>query len=73
MTDPARLAADARELAIGMVDEVGQNDQNRAGIGPRETAAREAQRACDADQQTQRGQMIGRDTRINKRCHEPAG
>ena len=72
MTDPARLAADARELAVRVVDEIRQDDKQRACVGPGKPAPGKAQRAREADQQAQRGELIGRDKRVHKRRHKPA-
>ena len=73
MTDLARLAADARKLTIRVVDEIRQDDQQRARIGPGKAAASQTQRACEADQQAQGGQMVRRDPGIDQRRDKPAG
>ena len=73
MTDPARLSADAGEFAVGVIDEIGERDQERAGRAQPELPERQIVGAGHAGQESQRGQMIRRDAGADERSDQTAG
>ena len=61
VTDPTRLAADARQFPVGVVEEIRHDQQQRAQIHPTIGPARERRRRGDPECQAHAGQMVGRD------------
>src|ERR1700722_4418557 len=64
MTDSARLAAYARQLAVGMVGKVRQDQKERSGIRPGISPGYKGGCGNKADQQAHRRQVVGRDPAV---------
>src|ERR1700733_14564218 len=73
MTELAGLAADARQFAVRMIDEIRQRDERGAEGTQPERAKRQIIGARNADKESQRRQMIGRDPRSDQWRDEASG
>ena len=72
MPDPAALAAHARQLAVGVIQKIRQNQQQRRQIRPAIGPGQKRRRGRQAHRQAHRGQMIGRDPAVIERRDQAA-
>ncbi len=72
MPEPAGLAAHAREFAIGVVEEIRHDEQQRRKIRPEVGAGQEAARRRQTDREADRGQVIWRNPAILQGRYQPS-
>lgn len=70
MSDAARLPAEAGELTVRMVEEIGDDHQQGGDVGPTVRALHERGCARKAHREADRRQMIRGDAAGGERCHQ---
>src|SRR6185312_8770695 len=72
MPYPAAFAADARQLPVGVIEEIRHDQQQRAQVHPTIGSLRQRRRCCNAKAEANRGEVVGPDAGVLQWGHEPA-